>query len=318
MEYFIFDYNNHLHLIESFLESAAKAHHHPVVKTEAWFFWKFRDNPYGETLLACAEENGRIVGCVAYGLQPFWLKGEKIKGVISFETFVHPNYQGKGLFNKLIQLAEETVISKDVDLMLNFPNSNSLRGFKKNNWKQLESPEYWIKGANLFTIPLFFKDLRLGFSPNKTNLELLNSPKEFKEESGHFFKSVISKEYIDWRFFTFPISEYAVIEDVNYYSIVRIGTRGKIREAQVLFLNRKNNYSLNLKQFVQHCKQKTNYDIISFSISKSNELREELKRALFMKVPNKTNICYKILNTKVLTDRDLESVSLSAINYHTY
>lgn len=318
MNYFIFDYTTHSHLIDSFLESAFQAHNHPRVKTKDWFKWKFKDNPFGETILACAEDNGQIVGCVAYGVQPFQLFNKKIKGVISFETFVHPNFQGQGIFNNLVQLAEKQLISQGVDFMLNFPNSNSLRGFLKNNWKELECPEYWIKGNKLFTIPFSLKEIRLGFIPNSSNLEVLNSPLKFNQYSNDVLTSVISGEYLEWRFFTFPITEYIIIESENYYSIVRMGKRGKIREGQVLFVNIKNREKFKLSSFLESCKKQTNYDILSFPISKNNPIRNMLKKNLFIKVPNRTNICYKILNPNVVTDKDVESISLSAVNYHTY
>lgn len=68
MNYFIFDYTTHSHLIDSFLESAFQAHKHLVVKTKDWFYWKFKDNPYGEAILACAIDNEKIIGCVALGV----------------------------------------------------------------------------------------------------------------------------------------------------------------------------------------------------------------------------------------------------------
>ena len=73
-----------------------------------------------------------------------------------------------------------------------------------------------------------------------------------------------------------------------------------------------------MQTFLSQCKKEVMYDIISFPISKSNFIRKHLKKSFFLKVPNQTNICYKILDNNEITDEDVLNISLSAINYHTY
>lgn len=317
MRCFIFNFVTDAHLIDSFLESASVAHKQ-VKKDLDWFTWKFRDNPFGESIMACAEVDNKIVGCVAYGIQDFWLKGKTIKGVLSFETFVHPAYQGEGIFSKLIKLGEETVKSKGIDLMLNFPNSNSLRGFLKGGWKAIESPEYWIRGKNLWTIPFNYNHICMGFKPNKSNIDLLKMPNEFVQNPEQQLTSVITAEYLKWRFLSYPVTEYVIIDTKDFYSVIRMGTRGSVREGQVLFIQYKRTDSFKMAAFIKECQRKGNFDILSFSITKTNKIRKSLKNSFFLKVPNKTNICYKILNDAIIKDEDVMNISLSAINYHTY
>src|SRR5690606_3311155 len=195
MTFFIFNYNLHSHYIDSFLSSSAISHNKSVQSKE-WFNWKFRDNPFGEAILVCAEENGKIIGCVAYGVQPFWLNGKIIKGVLSFETFVHPSYQKKGVFSRLIELGEKELISKGIDLMINFPNSNSLNGFLKSGWKRMESPEYWIKFKNPIMCLLKLKDIRMGFKPNKPNFEIFTNVSDFTQIPDSNLCSVITLDYL--------------------------------------------------------------------------------------------------------------------------
>lgn len=317
INYFIFNYSKHNHFIDSFLVSASLAHKQEKKSTD-WFNWKFRDNPFGQAILACAEEDGEIVGCVAYGFQDFKKNGRTLKVVMSFETFVHPNFQGRGLFTNLIKFAEVTIKEQNVDLMLNFPNSNSLRGFLKSDWKQIESPKYRIKGNRIFKLLVSLKELKKGFLPNESNLMQLKQFKDFKQSSIDGLYSVISTEYLNWRFFSYPVSEYVVINNENYQSIIRMGKRGNLLEGQVLFLNITDEKAFRMSDFMKKCKEKINYDLISFSITQSNPIHKRLKRSMFIKVPNKTNICYKIINHNAITDEDMKNISLSAINYHTY
>ena len=62
--------------------------------------------------------------------------------------------------------------------------------------------------------------------------------------------------------------------------------------------------------------QEINYNLISFPISKCNSIRSLLIRRYFIRVPNKTNVCYKFLDESLKLD--MAKISLSAINYHTY
>lgn len=317
MEYSIFSYTNNLDKIDSFLESASMAHNQ-TKKTKEWFLWKFRDNPYGESIMACAEDQGNIVGCVAYGMQKFCLNDKSVNGAFAFENFVHPDYQGRGIFKKLISLTEKEANRKGIELLLVFPNVKSLPGYKRMKWSQISPPEYWIKPIKLISFLFKIHDLRRKFKPNRSNLDSLNSPDEIEDFPTNTLKPIITKEYLDWRFFTFPVSEYLVLNREEYYSIVRIGYRGNIKEGQVLFINIKDKDNYRTNNLIKHCREESGCDMISFSISKTNHIRSLLLKSLFLKVPNKTNICFKILNESRIKFKDVTSISLSAINYHTY
>lgn len=317
MNYFIFNFHEHEYLIESFLQSAALAHKEKI-KTEDWFLWKFRDNPFGESILACVEDNGKIVGCVGYGLQPFIYKEQKIKGCMAFENFVHPDYQGKGLFSKLITLIEDEITKQNFDFMLVFPNSNSLKAYQKKGWIKLDIIEYWIKGSNILKVPFNLKEIRKGFKPLEAPQKLKKTSEDFKQQAQEQLYSVIDSAYLKWRFSTYPVTEYKIIESDEYYSVLRIGERGRIIEAQVLFMNINDIKKFKFNKFIKNCKEVSDFDIISFPISKNNFIQKHLKKLWFIKVPSQTNICYKILNENNVTNKAIQNLSISAINYHTY
>jgi GNAT superfamily N-acetyltransferase len=317
MEYFIFDYKEHIHLINSFLESAATAHNQPI-KSKEWFFWKFKNNPFGKSVIACLEDNGKIVGCVAYGIQNFINKAQHIKGAISFETFVHPDYQGLGVFSKLLLIAEEEIKSREVAFLLNFPNSNSLKGFLNKGWEKLDGTEYWIKGKNIFKILFNINQIKKPFTSAESNFNDLIIPELFEQNVSSNLVSEINLNYLIWRFFTFPSTSYYYISAKEFDVMYRIGFRGNLKEVQVLFVNAKKEVNFKIFKLLIEINKIEKYDFISFPISKNNLLRNKLKNKLFIKVPNKTNMCFKILNESAIIKSDIENVSISAINYHTY
>ena len=317
MNFFIFEISKHFHLVDGFLETASLAHKQEMKSVE-WFKWKYFGNPFGETILACAEFDNLIIGCVAIGMQKFMANGKELIAGISFETFVHPSHQGKGIFKALIQLAEREAQERQIQFLLNFPNINSLSGFLSMGWKQLKIAEYWLYVNNLPKILLNLRDVKKEFRPDKSNLIDLNpySFDKFQQTFLERFISVLNADYLKWRFLTFPNTEYIVINDDNCVSVARVGYRGKLKEVQVLFVNSKLESGFNLKKLLYVYKTKSNCDLISVPISSNNSIKSKLKRNLFIKVPNSTNVCYKILDNSLITD--MSQLSLSAINFHTY
>lgn len=318
MDYFIFKYKTDEHLIDSFLESASIAHK-DIIKSKEWFLWKFRDNPFGESILSCAKTDGKIIACVAFGIQDFYNDNKIVKGAFSFETFVHPSHQGKGLFKELIHLAEIESQNRGIKFLLNFPNSNSLRGFIKSGWSQLNYIEYWIKPSHYFNLIFNLNELKKAFvpiGPSFNKLKVNQISDLFLVELSDTFKTVINNDYLKWRFFTFPVTEYSVINNNNILSIARIGNRGKLKEIQVLFVINKNKKLTTIRSLLKLYKKDTNYDIVSFPISNKNEIRKKLIKSFFIKVPNKTNATFKIIDETYKID--FNNLEISAINYHTY
>lgn len=318
MDYFIFQYKNDEHLIDSFLESASIAHKEKI-KTKDWFLWKFRDNPFGESILACAKIDGKIIACVALGIQDFFHENKIVKGAFSFETFVHPNHQGKGLFKELINLAEIESQNRGIKFLLNFPNSNSLPGFIKSNWSRINCAEYWIKPNSFINLVFNIRELKKAFVPNTPNFDQLNVNQisDFIiQKPSDTFKSVINNDYLTWRFFTYPVTEYSVINNDNILSIARVGYRGKLKEIQVLFVISNNKKHLSISSLLKLYEKDTSYDVISFAISNKNRIRKNLIKSFFIKVPNNTNVTLKKIDK--MHKFNFLKLELSAINYHTY
>ena len=316
MEYFIFKLGRDEHLIQSFLESASLAHNEEIKSTD-WFLWKFGNNSFGQSILACAKDAGKIVASVALGIQDFSNNVDVIKGALSFETFVHPDYQGKGIFRELINLAEVEARCRDVSFILNFPNKDSLRGFLKSGWNQLFIMEYWIKPLNRMKVLVRLNDLAKPFLPNKSTELLQKKSMSFNlKKTSSFFSSVINNSYLDWRFASFPVSDYITVDTKGVFCIARVGFRGKLKEVQVLYMTSFQGDIRAVKNLLHKFSKITNCDLISFPISMNNTLRGKLKRGLFFKVPNGTNVTYKVLDKT--PNSIIENLELSAINFHTY
>ncbi|MGI6521066.1 MAG: GNAT family N-acetyltransferase [Fermentimonas sp.] len=266
MDFFIFDFQKDQYLINSFLKEASSAHKQKE-KTAEWFHWKFTKCPYGRSLLACAKENEEIAGCVAFGRQDFFYNNQRIKGAISFETFVSPKHQGKGLFKKLTSFAEAEAKNIGIEILLNFPNSISLSGFLKMGWQQIDVGLYFLKLNNPLHVIQDFKSLRKSFIPEASNISSLDNA-AFTDFQQHLnlrneLTPEITQEYLEWRFLTFPVSKYITINNSEFYSVARIGYRGNLSELQILLIEPKmNTYYVSINQLIKEYKKICKFDVI--------------------------------------------------------
>lgn len=319
MELFIFQFNRDEHLIDSFLEAASKAHGDPI-KDREWFHWKFAQSPYGETLLACAKVQDVIAGCVGLGIQDFYQDGVLVKGAISYETFVNPEFQGHGLFKKLIAYAEEEAKKKGIELLLNFPNNNSLPGFLRMGWSQMAGSKYYLKAHNLLRCLRYITDIKQFFVPLPSNLLQLDQDAFANCKEQILQKSLVQRvtpEYLTWRFLSYPVGHYVIFNSEEVCSVARVGKRGHLTELQILVvLPQRQKQHISWRRLLKAFRKEIPFDLVGVPTSAHCSLISSLKRNLFLSVPNRGHECYKLLAEK-------ESVCPNKIDYqaimaHTY
>lgn len=321
LELRLWKYGEDDHYIESFLTVRSEAHREEK-KDSDWFHWKFEKSPYGKSIMAMAFDGEVVAGCVALGMGRFTYKGKEYKCALSYDTFVNKAYQGHGLFKKLIKLAEEEAKHQQVELLYNFPNTQSITGFRHMGWTYRAGESiYKIRPVNWCKILLNAKSLRRSFVANESNLEQL---KTVVIKGGDFpgtsesncVKMEWYSDYLKWRFLTYPNAEYYILSDEDLFGIARVGRRGNLKEAQVLLVQSRVSESVtksDYKKFIIGLKKAVSPDFIGVSVSKSSELYPFL--CGYVKVPNRSNFTYKILGEDVSPDCDF---ALNSIDYHTY
>ena len=144
-------------------------------KKENYFKWKFRENPFGDSLhIVCIHKNEVIASRV------FWrLDVDGIEAYQCVDTSVLPKHQGKGIFKKTTLLALESIGNK---LIYNYPNELSAPAYLKLGWKVLDRSE--------------------SVKVNITRLMLRSSP-----------LNNWSKDKLIWRFKDNPESKYFSFDD---------------------------------------------------------------------------------------------------------
>ena len=322
MELRIWQYGLDDHYIPSLLEGMSLAHGEPI-RNEEWFHWKFEQSPYGKAVIACAFDENRVAGCVAYGMGRMKYQGKEYCCALSYETFVHPNYQGKGLFKKLIQLAENEMIEcGKVKFLYNYPNSNSLTGFKHMGWTERNDLKMFrIRIENLLHVAFHVRDIKKSFLPSTSNLDAIisNDLTDIITDWGNedVVLPIWTSEYLKWRFFTYPNRYYHVLNTSDFFAISMVGFRGKLKDVHLLYAVSKHEEtatSYYAKTILKRIKDETNPDLISYSTTKDDSFLDRVNG--FITVPSHSNFCYKIINSDFKIDT--LKIILPSINAHTY
>ena len=307
--------------IDSWLEGQALAHHMSK-KSVDWFHWKFEQSPYGRSILACAFDENIVAGCVAYGLGVMKYQGREFKCALSYETFVRPDYQGHGLFKKLIKLAEEQAKLVGIDFLYNYPNSNSLTGFLHMGWTcRNDKQKFRLLLARPLNSLYHIKDIRKSFAPNKENLRSIQkiNIKDIRTDktSDDIILPVWTTDYLKWRFFSFPNREYHIINNDKFFTISMVGFRGKLKSVHLLYAiskDEENDVSNYTNTIVKTLKNDLHPDLISYASTVEDPMVSKLRG--FISVPSHANFCYKIINENLKINNF--KIILPSINAHTY
>ena len=101
----------------------------------AFYEWKHRGNPFGESPGWVAIDRDRIVGFRTFLRWEFVENDRVVRAVRAVDTATHPHYQGRGIFSRLTLHGLETLRSEGVAFVFNTPNAKSRPGYIKMGWQ---------------------------------------------------------------------------------------------------------------------------------------------------------------------------------------
>lgn len=282
-----------------------------------WFNWKFQKCPTGKANLSLLTDKEEIFGCNAFGpLSDIHFSGDKHSIWLSLENFIHPNYQRKGYFHQLLTNSEKLLSVDSNTIMMSFPNDKSIKAYKNNDWIHRSNYiNHWVKFNLTQNLLLHFIDLKkefksIGIKPLNCTLTSMNLI---------HFKNVVttywSTKLLNWRFNEYPQSYYQTIILNDIEGVIRLGKRGRLNEAQILFLNDKTN---SLKRntlilWINELKKQIKVDLITFPTSKDNPFTKILKTIGFVQLRSRANFIFKSNSIQTNT-----KFSISGIDFHTY
>lgn len=200
-------------------------------KTEEVWRYKHVDNPFGESLVLVAEEDGELIGVRAF-MRWKWQKGEKVYSAFrAVDTATHPDHQGKGIFRKLTLKALEIGKERGDHFVFNTPNAQSKPGYLKMGWQEVNNLQIQLRPVNLFQ----FNNKEISYE-TVGNVDivkplLLANFEQLKTSNKLFTPKDI--EYIKWRYLHNPLQNYVVIFEKEYFIAGYIKKRKRFHEFRI-------------------------------------------------------------------------------------
>jgi hypothetical protein len=114
-------------------------------RDEGYWNWKFRDNPFGASILTVADLDGSIVGVDNLWPWELSLEGSVISAAQPCDSAVHEGQRGKGIFRSMRLYGLERAREGDTGLIFNYPNANSLPLNLSLGWHYLGKIAWWVK-----------------------------------------------------------------------------------------------------------------------------------------------------------------------------
>ncbi|MGI6366711.1 MAG: GNAT family N-acetyltransferase [Bacillota bacterium] len=100
--------------------------------SEELFAWKYQDNPHQvdheHCMIFVAKDGDRLVGARSLFPGRVFYRDNWYAGAQGGDTMVHPDYRGRGIFTGLLQMSVEELSQRQINVLYNFPNQNSLPG----------------------------------------------------------------------------------------------------------------------------------------------------------------------------------------------
>jgi N-acetylglutamate synthase-like GNAT family acetyltransferase len=213
-----------------------------IPKSESLWNWKHCHNPYGASYVLVAEEDGQLVGVRAFMKWQWQRKDTIFPAVRAVDTVTHPEFQGKGIFKTLTLQQVEICRQDAVRFVFNTPNNKSLPGYLKMEWRQMGKVPLKLKILQPISIA------RAKYIKPQKNISDEIDSLPFQKWTQDIFNlvsginlfstqlsTVVSPEYISWRYAHHPLITYNYFTDnENYLLVVRVNKHAFGKELRIV------------------------------------------------------------------------------------
>lgn len=202
--------------------------------------WEFMEAPDGRGFIYLARDREGIIAHFADVPRLFSIDGETVRGTLSLDLMVHPDYRRQGLFEAMGRYGAERVRQENGLFMMAFPiRPETIRGLLKIGWRKVVPLPVLVRPIRFSGILdhyLRFKPLSLflgGFAAAAYSLffgwrrrrgireiriekadRLDEAFDEFLEVASRLFPAmgIRTRRYLDWRYVRHPTRQYSIFK----------------------------------------------------------------------------------------------------------
>ena len=270
------------------------------IRDEDFWSWKYESNVFGKPIIHVIEHNGKVVGSGTLWPWKFISRGEVFNVYQPCDTTIDLAYQGKGLFSLLNRHRLPIIGDMDVPFVFNFPNTNSLPGYLKFNWRYLAKMPWMLKVLNpIGTFRLLqSKEKSAPFEIAKEDIVDPSNCELVSETNDQvYFSNLIStyreKGFFSWRYSKHPFFKYGqvIVEQGKKKTgaIFSIYNKGNSREMVVVDIFGNPNLTSLLFNQIQEKAKSYQVDYIACLYNRHFNMNVLWKKGYF-KVKNKNMV----------------------------
>ena len=126
--------------IQMYFELFKAVFNEPEVLTTRFLDWLYARNPVGPAFGLNAWSDGELAAHYAAIPVVYLVDGRKTKGLLALNTATHPKHQGKGIFTKIGNAANELAAERGFEFVSGVANQNSTDGYLRKLGFTLISP----------------------------------------------------------------------------------------------------------------------------------------------------------------------------------
>lgn len=172
--------------------------------TSAYTEWLYGNNPYGAAHIVVATDDGRWVGFLAMVPVRLVRRGLERQAYYVVNVLVHPAYQGKHLFSRMITYAKQQAKDEGAFLM-GHPNRMALKMWQRARM-HFQSP---LRPA-LVLPSLHRQGVMARTIESSADIKTLVSSLSQARQQLSNWQLALSPAYVRWRFFDHPNYRYRV------------------------------------------------------------------------------------------------------------
>ena len=195
-----------------------------------YWVWKHHRNPFGTSPCLLAEAEGRLVGLRVFMRWDWLAQGTAWPAIRAVDTATHPEWRGKGIFNRLTLALVERMTAEGMAFVFNTPNDQSRPGYLKMGWVDVGRVTVHVRISRPLRIAGALARSRLSADPTVTtappgNIGLPVSALIEDPALEHFlqgratpsqrFSTPRTREYLRWRYADIPGVGYRALWNID-------------------------------------------------------------------------------------------------------
>ncbi len=115
-------------------------------------FDQFYFQPYQQDkcILVVAVDDKKVAGFQSFFYWPYVQGNNRYNSFQSGNSLVHPDYRGKGIFQKMLAFINTENKTLGIDFLMGFPVTASYKNFIKDKWQNILNLKWFVKISNPF------------------------------------------------------------------------------------------------------------------------------------------------------------------------